>query len=120
MKYRCAVAHILNPEPALNMGVTVGTGGRSMHFSRRHFVQLAGASALIPSRFLKAQTGYVPETFGNQVSSEPSKVALVSGDNRRKNVYQALVSIDDQLQPILKRKKRVVIKPNCVSDSFQL
>ena len=91
-----------------------------MHFSRRHFVQLAGASALIPSRFLKAQTGYVPETFGSQVSSEPSKVALVSGDNRRKNVYQALVSIDDQLQPILKRKKRVVIKPNCVSDSFQL
>jgi uncharacterized protein (DUF362 family) len=91
-----------------------------MHFSRRHFVQLAGTTALLPSRFLKAQTSYVPEVLGNSNSAAPAKVALVKGENRRKNIFEALVSIDDQIQPILKRKKRVVIKPNCVSDTLQL
>jgi uncharacterized protein (DUF362 family) len=91
-----------------------------MHFSRRHFVQLVGTTALLPSRFLKAQTSYSPETLGTSNSTAPATVALVKGENRRKNVYEALVSIDDQIQPILKRKKRVVIKPNCVSESFQL
>jgi len=91
-----------------------------MYFSRRHFVQLVGTTALLPSRFLKAQTSYQPETFGTSNSAPPAKVALVKGESRRKNVFDALVSIDDQIQPLLKRKKRVVIKPNCVSDSFQL
>jgi uncharacterized protein (DUF362 family) len=91
-----------------------------MHFSRRHFVRVVGTTALLPSRFLKAQTSYVPEILGNSNSAAPAKVALVKGESRRKNVSDALVSIDDQIQPILKRKKRVVIKPNCVSESFQL
>lgn len=91
-----------------------------MHFTRRTFVQVAGTTALLPSRFLKAQTSWTPETVGASASAAPAKVALVSGDNRRKNIFQALVSIDDQIKPILKRKKRVVIKVNCVSDNFQL
>jgi uncharacterized protein (DUF362 family) len=91
-----------------------------MHFSRRHFVQMVGTTALLPSRFLKAQTSYVPETYGNAASSASSKVALVKGEDRRKNIYEALVSIDDEILRGLKGKKRVVIKPNCVSDSFQL
>ena len=90
-----------------------------MHLTRRNFVQLAGTTALLPSRFLKAQASWAPETIGAGPSA-PSKVALVSGDNRRKNIFQALVTIDDQLKPILKRKKRVVIKVNCVSDNNQL
>lgn len=91
-----------------------------MHFSRRDFVQLAGASALLHSSLMKAQTSYVPETFGDTGSSATPKVALVKGENRRKNIYEALVSIDEEIRPVLKRKKRVIIKPNCVSDSFQL
>jgi Uncharacterized conserved protein len=91
-----------------------------MHFSRRDFVQLVGTTALLPSPFLKAQASWTPEALGTPVSASPAKVALVKGENRRKNVYEALVSIDDQILPALKRKKRVVIKPNCVSDSFQL
>jgi uncharacterized protein (DUF362 family) len=91
-----------------------------MHFSRREFVQLAGTTALLPARFLKAQTSYAPENLGGTNAAPPAKVALVKGENRRKNIYEALVSIDDQIQPVLKRKKRVVIKPNCVSDTFQL
>ncbi len=47
-------------------------------------------------------------------------VSLVTGDERRKNVYNALVAIDDQIRPALKRKKYVLIKPNCVAVNFQL
>ena len=91
-----------------------------MQFSRRDFVQLVGTSALASSPFLKAQSSYVPETLGASNSAAPAKVALVKGENRRKNIYEALVSIDDQILPGLKRKLRVVIKPNCVSDTNQL
>ncbi len=91
-----------------------------MHFSRRDFVQLVGTTALLPSRFLKAQSSWNPETLGPSNTVAPAQVALVKGEDRRKNVYEALVSIDDQILPMLKRKKRVVIKPNCVSDSYQL
>ena len=45
-----------------------------------------------------------------------SPVALVQGESsRRKNITDALVAIDDQIQPVLKTKKYVVLKPNCVS-----
>jgi len=44
-----------------------------------------------------------------------SRVAVIHGDNRRKNVYEALSAIDDQILPKLQRKKYVVIKPNNVS-----
>jgi uncharacterized protein (DUF362 family) len=90
-----------------------------MPFSRRNFVQFVGAGALLPSRFLKAQASYAPEILGPS-SVASAKVALVKGEDRRKNIYEALLSIDDQIKPGLLRKKRVVIKPNCVSDSFQL
>jgi uncharacterized protein (DUF362 family) len=49
-----------------------------------------------------------------------SIVSLVAGEDRRKNAYNALVAIDDQIRPALKRKKRVLIKPNCVAVKFQL
>ena len=42
-------------------------------------------------------------------------VSLVHGDDRRKNIYEALMAIDEQIKPKLKRKKYVVIKPNNVS-----
>jgi uncharacterized protein (DUF362 family) len=46
---------------------------------------------------------------------ERSKVALIHGDDRRKNAHDALAAIDDQILPKLQRKKYVVIKPNNVS-----
>jgi uncharacterized protein (DUF362 family) len=91
-----------------------------MQFSRRDFVQLVGTSALVSSPLLKAQSSYVPEMLDTPNSAAPAKVALVKGENRRKNIYEALISIDEQILPGLKRKKRVVIKPNCVSDTNQL
>jgi uncharacterized protein (DUF362 family) len=44
-----------------------------------------------------------------------STVSLVSGETRRKNVTDSLVAIDEQILPVLKTKKYVVIKPNNVS-----
>jgi uncharacterized protein (DUF362 family) len=41
-------------------------------------------------------------------------VALITGGDRYHNVLNALLAVDDQIRPALKRKRRVVIKPNCV------
>ena len=43
-----------------------------------------------------------------------SKVALIKGENRRKNIYDALVAIDDQIRPVLKTRKYVFVKLNGV------
>ncbi len=47
--------------------------------------------------------------------NRPSVVSLISGESRRKNIYESLVAIEDQILPVLQTKKRVVIKPNIVS-----
>ncbi|MCC6860556.1 MAG: DUF362 domain-containing protein [Bryobacterales bacterium] len=75
--------------------------------SRRGF--LAGAG------WLAAQT---PEPVNPYTAR--STVSLVQGEDRRKNVYQALMAIDDQIRPALRRKKYVVVKPNLVAVSNQL
>ncbi len=48
-------------------------------------------------------------------SPRHSTVSLVRGEVRRKNITDALLAIDDQIRPVLKTKKYVVIKPNLVS-----
>jgi uncharacterized protein (DUF362 family) len=52
--------------------------------------------------------------------AQHSTVALTHGEDRRKNVYEALLAIDDQIQPKLKTKKYVVIKPNNAYTANQL
>ncbi|MFB3827821.1 MAG: DUF362 domain-containing protein [Bryobacteraceae bacterium] len=49
-----------------------------------------------------------------------SVVSLVRGEDRRKNVYNALVAIDDQIRPALRRKRYVLLKANCVAVKNQL
>jgi uncharacterized protein (DUF362 family) len=49
-----------------------------------------------------------------------STVALTQGDDRRKNVYNALMAVDKDLQPKLRLRKYVVIKPNFANTSIQL
>jgi uncharacterized protein (DUF362 family) len=44
-----------------------------------------------------------------------SAVSIVKGESRRKNITDALVAIDDQIRPVLKTKKYVILKPNCVN-----
>jgi uncharacterized protein (DUF362 family) len=88
-----------------------------MRFSRRSFFQTAagaaGVSLLGPARLARGQET-PPQTPLEPVReySRRSTVALVQSEDRRKNAYDALVALDDQIQPLLKRKKSVVIKPN--------
>ena len=93
-----------------------------MNLSRRHFVQIAGTGLLLQSQLpqlLKAQAAPGVSTPAGPAAGH-SKVALIHSDDRRKNVHQALLTIDDQIQAVLRRKKYVVIKPNNVSTEIQL
>jgi uncharacterized protein (DUF362 family) len=74
--------------------------------SRRAFLAMAAAGAPLAAQ--------VPSY------SRRAVVALVRGEDRRKNVYNALAAIDDQIRPVLKRKKYVLIKPNTVAVNNQL
>jgi len=47
-------------------------------------------------------------------------VSLVKGDNRRKNVLDALVAVDREVRPAMARKKYVLIKVNNVNTNKQL
>jgi len=111
-------------------------------FPRRSLFQLAGAAALLRSRIASAQQppaapgqppaggrgrGRGPAGWAYGGNPEPfpeldrrTTVALTQGDDRRKNVYNALMTVDKDLQPKLKTRKYVVIKPNFVSTENQL
>jgi uncharacterized protein (DUF362 family) len=91
-----------------------------IYFTRRNFLTTC-AGALAGGAALRAQTPEIP--IASLPVAEPpgrSTVALVSGGNRRQNVFDALVAIDDQVRPKLKAKKRVLIKVNNVSTNRQL
>jgi len=49
-----------------------------------------------------------------------STVSIIKGEDRRKNAYQAMMAIDAQIQPKLKNKKYILIKPNNVTTTNQL
>jgi uncharacterized protein (DUF362 family) len=91
-----------------------------LYFTRRNFLS-TGIAGLVAASGLRGQSQAVPvagvpvKTYGKR-----STVALTSGDDRRQNVYDALVAIDDQILPTLKTKKRVLIKPNNVMVTNQL
>ncbi len=53
-------------------------------------------------------------------NDQRATVGLIHGEDRRKNVYEALMAIDDQIKPKLKDKKYVLIKPNNVGTVGQL
>lgn len=95
-------------------------------FSRRNFLWTV-AAATASGRLLKA--GEAPTAADpppitpaqTPVAAAPrSVVALASGRSRRENVCQSLVAIEDQILPVLKTKKYVVIKPNIVNTRNQL
>jgi uncharacterized protein (DUF362 family) len=78
-------------------------------FSRRLF--LGGSGALLAHGLLaRSQSNAAPPR-----AAGASAVSLIKGDNRRKNAHDALEAIDDQIRPVLRHKKYVVIKPNNVS-----
>ncbi|MCX6927738.1 MAG: DUF362 domain-containing protein [Verrucomicrobia bacterium] len=88
-------------------------------FSRRNFLWTAAAftasTALLRSQEKSSELPPVAGAGGRR-----SVVAVTNGASRRKNVQEALVAIEDQIMPVLKTKKHVVIKPNIVSTTNQL
>lgn len=88
------------------------------HLSRRAWLSMSLGAGVMPSAALAfdADSKTVPAApdplFAN--NRKPA-VGLVHGESRRKNITQALEAIDEQIRPVLKRKKYVVIKPNLVS-----
>ncbi len=98
----------------------------SGHLSRRGLFHLAGlaAGATLSSRAATAQPPQTvakpPATAAAEGPAQRATVALAQGEDRRNNVYEALVAIDDQVRPRLRNKKYVIIKPNNVSSDNQL
>ena len=93
----------------------------TLQFPRRNFLQVIGGGALLSSRELAAQQAPPPVPAVPIREYKPrSTVALVHGEDRRKNVHDALVAIDKQILPLLRRKKRVLIKANAVNVKNQL
>jgi uncharacterized protein (DUF362 family) len=94
-------------------------------FSRRNFLYLAGAGALAGAASqgrLEAQVDIPPAVPTGPIYpyEARSPVSLVKGDDRRKNVTEALLAVDKEILPAIKRKKYVVIKINNVSTTNQL
>jgi uncharacterized protein (DUF362 family) len=91
-----------------------------MDSSRRSFMQMAGMGLLWAARPLKAGQGGRTFPPPVQIPVGKARVSLVQGDNRRKNVYDAMVAIDNDIRAKLKTRKRVIIKPNDTSTVNQL
>jgi uncharacterized protein (DUF362 family) len=98
---------------------------------RRFFAFTAGAGAVAaaqqPPSPAPAKGGDLdPRMSASNVdnlfrySDRRSTVSLIKGDNRRKNIFDALVAIDDQIRPGLNRKKYVIIKPNGLNPARQV
>jgi uncharacterized protein (DUF362 family) len=78
--------------------------------SRRGFLRRAAGAA--------GASLAAPHLLGGETapgSSARSTVALVHGDERRRNVTEALGLIEEQILPVLRTKKYVIVKPNLVS-----
>ena len=83
---------------------------------------------LLPGRFAQGQQ--TPVFRSSELAETPleplleypkrSTVSLVHGEDRRKNAYEALMAIDHEIRPLLKRKKHVVIKPNLLTGRVPL
>lgn len=89
------------------------------NFSRRHFLA-AGTGSLLASAASWAAQAPAPLPQPFQADIRRSRVSLIHGVDRRQNIYESLKAIDDQIRPVLRKRKYVVIKPNNVSTVNQL
>src|ERR1039458_1305570 len=96
--------------------ISKGGWAMKLYFTRRNFFS-TGITALVAARELRSQSEAIPVAGVPVKAYGPrSTVALTHSGDRRKNVYDALMAINDQILPKLKTKKRVLIKPNNVAD----
>jgi uncharacterized protein (DUF362 family) len=80
-------------------------------FTRRGFLRITGAAAgvAVAAPRLLARDAQPAATATRSI------VSLVRGEDRRRNVAEALALVEEQILPVLRTKKYVVIKPNLVS-----
>ena len=88
-------------------------------FTRRGLLK-GGAGALALMTAARRVQAAAPAPVPMLGTDAGASVALMKGEDRRRNVYNALMAIDGQIAPVLKQKKYVVIKPNNVSTVNQL
>jgi uncharacterized protein (DUF362 family) len=90
-----------------------------MNLSRRAFFHLSAGAGTLAA--LHAQVA-APSTPTLAYTSPPprSTVAIVKGDERRRNVRDALAAIDPQIRAGIAGKKYVIVKVNNVSTTNQL
>jgi len=87
--------------------------------SRRGFLwTTAGVAAAHRFLFSQQPAPYMGQPV--RVYDRRSTVAVVQGESRRKNAYQSLLAIEEQILPVLKQKRYAIIKPNLVSTVNQL
>jgi uncharacterized protein (DUF362 family) len=90
-----------------------------MKLTRRAFFHAsAGAGALTALRAQVAGPATPPLNFSPLPPR--STVAIVKGEQRRRNVCDALTAIDRQIRPAIAGKKYVIVKVNNVSTTNQL
>ncbi|HZU28306.1 MAG TPA: DUF362 domain-containing protein [Bryobacteraceae bacterium] len=93
----------------------------TLALSRRELFQ-AGAASLSLAMAARRAAAQSPAPLPPPLVPNDTRaaVSLMKGEDRRRNVYNALMAIDHQIAPALKHKKYVVIKPNNVSTVRQL
>ncbi len=93
----------------------------NLHLTRRQLL-LGGTSTLILTSAAKRVVAQAPAALPDPLLADNGRslVSLVRGEQRRANAYNALLAIDKQLTPALKKKKYVLIKPNNVSTVNQM
>jgi len=96
-----------------------GADHSSLLVSRRKFFWTT-AGVIAAGKLLHAQEPDAKPAPSSSRSERKSTVALAAGNSRRQNVCQSLVAIEDQILPVLKTKKSVIIKPNIVNTGNQL
>jgi uncharacterized protein (DUF362 family) len=88
-------------------------------FSRRNFLWTAAAFTA-STALLRSQERPTDPSPPTGASDRRAVVSVANGASRRKNIQEALAAIEDQIMPVLKTKRHVVIKPNIVSTTNQL
>ncbi len=89
---------------------------------RRDFLKTTlagGVAALIANRLVRSAMAAAPAPVPAASAAGPTKVALTNGDSRTDNIVRALRSLEKDIAAAI-GDRRVVIKPNLVTDNVQL
>jgi uncharacterized protein (DUF362 family) len=90
--------------------------------SRRDFLKTTvkgGIAALIAGRLIRSTAAAAPAEAPATAAGNPAKVALTHGDNRTDNIVRGLKSLEKEIAAAI-GDRRVVIKPNLVTDNVPL